>query len=639
MIFLSIKLAFDNLIKHKKIYLPFLSASAICFGFLYLILAMSQNKVLNSESRETVNMLFFGHYVELLFIGIFLFYINSFLMKRRKREFGLYEVFGLEKKHMTWILFFELLFLLLASSACGMLFGFTFYKLAMMAYARLIQSNADAAFHISVEAMIVCFTEMSIVYLLMYLYDMFSILRLNSIDVFRKDSLSAYQAKNSTIPALLGFAFLIGGYALALRSHSALEALGNYAPAILFVVIGTYLLFISGSTFILNLLSRNKHLYYRPTNFLTIAQMKSRIRDNAISLSTICILSTMVIVIVSSVFSLYLSIGHMMRDYVRNEVSVTIHAKDLAYDQDYKKEVEEKIYDLSKKPESVSSALYLYLNSDLVKVKSTQKQATELPLVVMVDPSGKLKPGEAVLLNGNGKSVRAKEIEIGNQKFKLISYDRKENRLKVPFTSEISELFVSSYSDLEKIAKVDPDSFYADRISIAYPEGTDTKAIREELEKAEKPELGIYVLTYQDYETLKKTVAADFGGILFIGVILSALFLLMTLLIMYYKQITEGYEDKKRFEILQKVGISDKEVKHVINIQVLIVFFSPLLVAAIHILFNFNILRILLSLFNFYDIGLFVLITAVTLIIYAMIYMIIYFCTSRIYYNIIKFSS
>lgn len=635
MITLSLKMAWDNIRKNKKTYLPFIGSSSVCFILLYICYTLCYSQDLSQAVGGAYISMFInlGTVIALIFIFIFLFYTNSFLMKRRKKELGLYEVLGLEKRHISKILFFELLICLIISLAIGIGLGILLYRAAFILFCRLMLVPANGGFSISIPG--VLFTSMAagLIYLAMFLYSIFAISRVNSIELLHAEQQGEKQPKNKWLLAILGFIFLLAGYIIAVRVKSIGEALMLYFLAVLFVIIGTYLLFTAGSIFILNALQKNKRFYYKENHFINIAQMKFRMKQNAVSLANICILSTMVLVIVSAVFSLYLSLNNMTKSFIADDIQITYSGTGMENADQFEQEMNQVIQEMKDKPESITESLSLDMAPDALIADGFKPVNTEI-IVKKWNGKNRLEDGQAVLVLGGSNDVYTKgNLQLGN--LTLEPQDFSDEVQKTGYSYDI--LYVKDAETAREIAASTNTESFKDDFSLDYPDNADYETIGKDIiSRLSVVQNETNALFYDTVDQVRQQLVVEYGSTLFIGVILSILFLLMTMLTMYYKQITEGYDDKNRFEILQKVGMDDGMVKKVINTQVLMVFFSPLLVAIIHIFFDFNIMRTLLSAFNFNDFWMFALITAVSVVVYGLIYMVIYLLTSRIYYSIVK---
>ena len=567
--FFYFKLALSNVRRNKITYLPYLVATAVMSGVFLLIAGLLFSKGLtNTPSGDTAKALFaFGLVVYALFTFAFMLYINNFLIKRRKKEFGLYGILGLDKRHVGRVLLWENTFVIGGGLLCGTAIALVFGRLLFLILMKMIHTIPGSSFSISFQAFSLMFALFFLVFLVTSVSNIIRVHTASPIALLSSEK-SGEKDKKGLLPlAILGAILLGGAYYFAWTTEIPGLALGIFFPLAIAVIIATYLLFLCGSIVVLKLLRMKKSLYYQPDHFVTISGMFHRMRQNARGLATICILSTMLVVTVSGTLSLYLGSEQMTRSMYPFDAQVYV-------------------------PES-----------------ATQQQ--------IVDYDATLN-----------KIAAENHVTLSADKSKLIT--------KLPEGEEFRRNnFVWEDS---KFVEVPTLIFYGDNFHMDISGTTDdclafVQAVRDQYSQSfsETPNLIV-----SDYYTAMEQGYGFYGGLLFLGVFFAVLFLAVAVLILYFKQVTEGYEDKERFEILQKVGMDDQQVKKTINSQVLWVFFLPLAATTLHMLFASKIMAWMLRLFMLYDWGLVLTCIGGTLLAFTLLYFVIYRVTARTYYRIVR---
>ena len=567
--FFYFKLALSNVRRNKITYLPYLVATAVMSGVFLLIAGLLFSKGLtNTPSGDTAKALFaFGLVVYALFTFAFMLYINNFLIKRRKKEFGLYGILGLDKRHVGRVLLWENTFVIGGGLLCGTAIALVFGRLLFLILMKMIHTIPGSKFSISFQAFSLMFALFFLVFLVTSVSNIIRVHTASPIALLSSEK-SGEKDKKGLLPlAILGAILLGGAYYFAWTTEIPGLALGIFFPLAIAVIIATYLLFLCGSIVVLKLLRMKKSLYYQPDHFVTISGMFHRMRQNARGLATICILSTMLVVTVSGTLSLYLGSEQMTRSMYPFDAQVYV-------------------------PESATQQQIIDYDATLNKI------AAENNVTLSADKSKlitKLPEGEEFRRN-NFVWEDSKFVEVPT----LIFYD-------------------SNY-------RMDISGTTDDCIAFVY-------AVRDQYSQSfsETPNLIV-----SDYYTAMEQGYGFYGGLLFLGVFFAVLFLAVAVLILYFKQVTEGYEDKERFEILQKVGMDDQQVKKTINSQVLWVFFLPLAATTLHMLFASKIMAWMLRLFMLYDWGLVLTCIGGTLVAFTLLYFVIYRVTARTYYRIVR---
>ncbi len=567
--FFYFKLALSNVRRSKITYLPYLVATAVMSGVFLLIAGLLFSKgMTNTPGGDTARMLFaFGLVVYALFTFAFMLYINNFLIKRRKKEFGLYGILGLDKRHVGRVLIWENTFVIGGGLICGTVIALVFGRLLFLVLMKLIHAVPGSTFSIPLIAFGLMFVLFFLVFLVTSVANIIRVHTASPISLLSSEK-SGEKDKKGLLPLALVGAILLGGaYYFAWTTEIPGLALGIFFPLAIAVIIATYLLFLCGSIVVLRLLRMKKSLYYQADHFVTISGMFHRMRQNARGLATICILSTMLVVTVSGTLSLYLGSEQMTRSMYPFDAQVYVPQS----------ATQQQIVDYDATLNKIAAENHVTLTAD------KNKLITKLP------------EGEEFRRN-NFVWEDSKFVEVPT----LIFYD--ENyRMDINGKTEDCLAFVQAVRDQ-----------YSQSFS-------------------ETPNLIV-----SDYYTAMEQGYGFYGGLLFLGAFFAVLFLAVAVLILYFKQVTEGYEDKERFEILQKVGMDDQQVKKTINAQVLWVFFLPLAATALHMLFASKIMAWMLRLFMLYDWGLVLTCVCGTLAAFTLLYFIIYRVTARTYYRIVR---
>ena len=654
------KLALTNIKKNSKTYIPFLLTCIITIALFYDICSLAGNSGLDSMpgAGEMRMMLILGTYVVGFFAIIFLFYTNSFLMKRRKKEFGLFNILGMEKRHVSLIIAFETLFTAVISLSLGFLIGISLDKLLFMAIGKMFDSNITLGFYISSSAIKTSLILFGLIFLFMYLNSIRQIKLANPIELLHSTEYGEKEPKSKWIMTILGIVCLSIGYYISLTTKNPITAMMLFFAAVILVIIGTYLLFTAGSVTLLKALKKNKKYFYQPNHFISVSGMIYRMKQNAAGLANICILSTMVLVMISTTFSLWIGMEDLTKQRYPREIVAYINAneEDIQTIRDVSDQL---LKDKNFEKENILDYRYVEFTgyqkeqSILTDRKNIYSNMTDAICTVMVtdlddynrsmNTNYTLDENE-ILLYGNRKKYEYDQFEVFDYKFKV-----KEQVDEFMGNGNSAANVASGYFIVVKDKTIVNDIYrlqkevYGDYASNLYNyygfdiDASDT-VIKEYYHSLVR-NLGDVGLEGYDVEC--KTISyagfiALYGGFLFIGIFLSILFIMATILIIYYKQITEGYEDKERFEIMQKVGMDHKLVKKSINSQVLTVFFLPLVTAVIHLAFAFPIVSKLLSMLMLSDIELFIYCTLGCIGVFTLVYILIYSITAKSYYSIVK---
>ncbi len=563
------RLALSNVRRNKLTYLPYLIATAVMSGVFLLIAGLLFSKGLtNTPSGETAKMIFaFGLVVYALFTFFFMLYINNFLIKRRKKEFGLYGILGLDKRHVGRVLVWENTFVIGGGLVLGTAIALVFGRLLFLLLMKLIHAIPGSSFSIPLISFGLMLALFFLVFLVTSIANVIRVHTASPIALLSSEK-SGERDKRGLLPlAILGLILLCGAYYYAWTTEVPGIALGIFFPLAIAVIIATYLLFLCGSIVVLRLLRMKKSLYYQSNHFVTISGMFHRMRQNARGLATICILSTMLVVTISGTLSLYLGGEQMTRGMYPFDAQVFV--ADGAS--------EEQIIAYDAKLNQIAAKNNVTLSADKNKLIHTL-------------------PKDQEFRRNNFVWETSEFVEVPT----LIYYDD-SFRFDIAGTREDCLSFINAVRD-------------------EYPESFD----------------GTPRLMVSDFYTAMEDGYGFYGGLLFLGAFFSILFLAVAVLILYFKQVTEGYEDKERFEILQKVGMDDQQVKKTINSQVLWVFFLPLAATTLHMLFASKIMAQMLKSLMLYDWGLVLTCIAGSLVAFTLLYFVIYRVTARTYYRIVR---
>ena len=653
------KLAATNIKKNYQTYIPYILTSIGTIMMYYIMKSISLDKGLNNMSGgdNLKSILAMGSFVIALFSLIFLFYTNSFLIKRRKKEFGLFNILGMEKKHITKIMLFETIYVFFISIIIGILGGIVLSKLMYMLLLKLLKFQVPMGYTISFKAIYYTLILFAVIFLLTFVNNLRQIHLAKPIELLSGGQVGEKEPKTKWLLTLIGLAALIGGYTIANTTESPLAALYMFLIAVILVIVGTYCLFTAGSIAFLKMLRKNKNYYYQTKHFTTVSGMMYRMKQNAVGLANICILSTAVLVMLSSTVSLYIGIEDVLR--TRFERNILITSSDISEDyQNGVKDTTSKVLESHNlKPENILEYRYLrfaalkegdsFTDTNNVTNDSAKniRMLYFMPLTdynALNDTEYTLKNDEVLLIE-NGEKYTNDTVTVFDHTFdiKEKSNTSTENLSLLRDITDIYYIIVNDLSQIEEIYNRQPDASDTLASNYRYLYGFDIDADNEESIQITKDIQTSFQGKYDDSyiesaEASREDFFSLYGGLFFLGLFLGALFIMATVLIIYYKQISEGYDDKARFEIMQKVGMSRSEIKKSIRSQVLTVFFLPIVTAAIHIAFAFKLITKLLALLNLTNVVLFAWCTLGTLLVFALFYAVIYGLTARVYYRIVS---
>ena len=657
------RLAKQNIRNNKSTYIPYIITCIFCIAMIYMMEFLRDCPTLDQAVRQADEV----RIVVEIFCIIFLIYSNSFLMKRRQKEIGLYNILGLERNHIGIVMFLETIITSIGSLAGGIAVGIIGSKLALLLLLKLLHIPSVLGFYISVKGIFTCLFMFGIIFLMILFLNLAKIHLSRPVELLRGNNTGEKEPAAKWLMALIGFICLGAGYYLAVTTESPIKAITIFLLAVILVMAGTYLLFTAGSIVILKFLRRRKSFYYRTGNFISISGMLYRMKQNAIGLASICILSTGVLLMISMTVSIYFGMNDIMLNRYPYDVdmSVTSISEDECQTaiEAFEKAIADNKVPVEKSVEEIYLDIVCSKNGDQILIKpanTIRNSDSVLVLSLLNQAEYKRLTGISANLNDGEifawypSAVQKDSVTVDETEFTVKKWldknpltcgeDAVSDNAVLVVTNEdfkkFDEMRTEMYKgvssapageDLTLHLGLDITGSETDKIDFGTPVMEAVKDLKKNGGLSENSWItsGIRQQEYESYY-------ADNGSLLFIGIFLGSLFLMGTAMIIYYKQISEGYEDQKRFEIMQKVGLSRREVRSSVRRQILMVFFLPLLMAMLHITMAFPMIRRMLLLFGMTNTKLFIGCTAGTVLIFAVVYGLIYLMTARSYYHIVE---
>lgn len=647
------RLALTNMKKNREIYGPYLCAGGLMAGLLYILHAVGimveDSRMAGGDIMQFMVAVCFN--LCIVFVFLILFYINSFVMKRRKRELGLFCVLGMEKRHLGFVLFWEVVFGMTASLLAGIAGGALFSQAMFMLLLKLVGLPARLMFTVPLQSVGqtcliygVCFTAV-------LAYDLVNVSRTNPIDLLHSSQEGEREPETRWVTAVLGAVFLAGGYGLAATARTSSGALSAFLPSVLMVMAATYCLFQAGSVLILKTLRKNKRFYYKPENFVAVSGMIYRMKQNAAGLAGICILSTAVLLTLSTCASLYVGEEDILRTQYPREVSLFAGAGETSpeaikgaaealagkngcelvnmqdfHQSNYRTQYGSDRYVAAPAYDATDTMVYLMPLADYNRLNQENRELAP-DEALYYSPS--FAQGETADLWGTKYRLKGEITTFDVSWLQGFATPVDQVLFVVPELKDMYRL-AEAYDSLSPSESSKPRVSYLCRFDLSgSPQG---KEAFETHIAAEIP--GIYNSMARNQ--IKAEFYQLYGSILFVGIFFIALFLTATVLIIYYKQITEGYDDRERFKIMEKVGMSAAEVRRTITRQVLMVFFLPLGMAVIHILVAFTPMCSMLTMFSMRNTRLFAAFTALSILVFGVVYLLVYRLTARTYFKIVR---
>ena len=659
---LTNKLAISNLIKNRKLYYPFALSVILAVTISYLFYSLAFNpKIVDLRGASAIQFtLQLGLVVVTLASAIIVLYANSFVMKNRSKELGVYGMLGLEKRHLIGMTFKELLIFGLVTVTAGIGIGALFDNLIFALLLKLAKMKVELVATFQWSVVLSILLVFGFIFLVIVFLNAVRIIRMDALQLSREKAKGEKKGRFLVLQTLVGLITLGGGYYLAQSVKDPVSAVLTFFIAVMLVIFATYLLFNAGITVFLQLLKKNKRYYYQPNNLISVSNLIFRMKKNAVGLATIAILSTMVLVTMSAATSIYNGSENMKKLMYPHDFDVkgqNVEVEDL--DKLLTQYASEKNLIISTK-DVLSYASFGLSSQDGTKLTTFEKgQNSVMPKTVFLvfdQKDYENMTGQKLNLTGNEVGLWAKNDQLKGQK--AFSLNNQEYRIKEEIQQDfiinhVSNQYVLLISDYNYLVVPDLQNFldkYQD--SAVYTQlygGMDVNASQEEQLKL-TDDFDAYVnnfshnLQSEDGMVYNGTTRSDaiiemnslFGGILFIGIFLSIIFMVGTVLVIYYKQISEGYEDRERFVILQKVGLDQKQIKQTINKQVLTVFFLPVIFAFLHLAFAYHMLSLILKVIGVVDTAMMLSVTLSICGIFALVYVLIFIITSRSYRRIVQ---
>ena len=659
---LTNKLAISNLIKNRKLYYPFALAVLLAVTISYLFYSLTFNpKMVEMRGGSSIQFtLQLGLIVVTLASAIIVLYANSFVMKNRSKELGIYGMLGLEKRHLISMTFKELLIFGLVTVTAGIGIGALFDNLIFALLLKLSKMKVELVATFQWSVVLSILLVFGFIFLVIVILNAIRIIRMDALQLSREKAKGEKKGRFLVFQTILGLLSLGSGYYLAQSVTNALLAISTFFLAVILVILGTYLLFNAGITVFLKMLKKNKKYYYKPNNLISVSNLIFRMKKNAVGLATIAILSTMVLVTMSAATSIYNGSENIKKLLYPHDMSISgqnVEVEDL--DQLLTQYAKEKNLTISTK-DVLSYASFGLSSQDGTKLTTFEKgQNSVMPKTVFLvfdQKDYEKMTGQKLNLTNNEVGLFAKNDGLKGQKaFSLNNqnYTIKQEIQQDFLRDHVANQYVLLISDYNYLVVSNLQDFldkYQD--SAIYTQlygGMDVTASKEEQLKL-SDDFDAYVnnfshnLKNEDGMVYGANIASEstvemnalFGGVLFIGIFLSIIFMVGTVLVIYYKQISEGYEDRERFVILQKVGLDQKQIKQTINKQVLTVFFLPLAFAFLHLAFAYHMLSLILKVVGVVDSAMMLSVTLSICGIFALVYVLIFMITSRSYRKIVQ---
>ena len=654
------KFALNNLVKNKRFILPYILSTIFTIASFYILTSLSLGKNLDKLPQgisATKQVLGFGVIVIAIFSAIFLFYTYSFLIKRRVREFGLYSVLGMTKKQIARILILETIFIGVLTLVFGLAFGLLFDKLMLLVLLKLFTAGVSFGFVITPIAVFLTILLFGGIFFLLLIYTVVKISRLKIVALLKEENNGEREPKARFILAILGLGLTGYGYYLAQTIQNPIKAITMFFVAVLAVIFGTYLIFMAVSITVLKLMKNNKTFYYKPKNFISVSGLLYRMKRNAVGLANICILSTMVLVTMGTTSALYAGSEEAYNTRFPRDIIISGYRSTEGKLTEIEKNVKKATQDAGVEAKDLVSYNMLNvvgrLNGTEISYETGNVGSLDkLRTVVVIElkdynkvskEQKTLNTGEALLFIDKKGKYEANEITVQGVNLKI-----KEKLTDFPgaLGTAAANAFDTYYvvvkdnTDVKKIESAlkkklnmsDEEGEVYNYVGFNISDKTKEAKVIENFKQLEK-EGNINIEGKAENETNFKGFYASF---LFIGVFISMIFVVSQVVIMYYKQISEGYEDKGKFGIMRKVGLTDKQIKQSIRSQVLMIFFAPLAIATLHTIVAYPFIEKILKLFLATDNNVFLIALAVTIAVFGVFYLIVYLITSRIYYRIIK---
>lgn len=655
-----IKLAVNNIRKNSKLYIPYLFTCVLSVVMFYVMMSLSLDPAVKKMfAGGTLSLIMrYGTVIVGIFVFAFLMYSNGFLMKRRQREFGIFNILGMEKQHLGHVLFLETMMVAAGSVVLGILFGMLFSKIMFLLLCKIVGQKNVLGFFISGKAILVTAVLFAAIHFLIYLKSRRKIRTSQPIELLRGSSVGEREPKSKWILAILGAAALIEGYYLALSAKGTIDSIKVFFVAVILVILATYLLFIAGSIVILKMLRKNRRFYYKPEHFISVSGMMYRMKQNAAGLASICILSAMVLVMLSSTGSLMIGMEDMVQARHPNDFGIYMDTSDAEKNQIVLDKIKTHCEEHQIAEKDTTDYRYYTVTGCLQKDNVLFDQTKfdyfndngNLRIMMVMPLSGycamtgeKVElSGQEMLLGTGRNSYKYSNMKLMDQVYKVKGKVRHfegngqvNSNVLDSFTVVLADdTFDALYQQIEDAYRYDMKihEYYGFNVSL----DKDAQLKLKDYMWQAAQDQGADSIDIECRETSRNDFVGIYGGMFMLGMFLGTLFIMAMVLIIYYKQVSEGYEDRRQFEIMQKVGMSQQEVKKVIHSQILMVFFLPLVAAGVHMAVAFPMIQNLLKAFNMRNTELYRNCTIGVYLGFAVLYILIYSLTAKAYYRIVK---
>ncbi len=659
---LSIRLAWSGIRKNRKLYLPYCLTIIGMVMMSYIMQALSYAPALHSfkGANQLEAILSLGKLAIAVFAAIFLLYTNSFLIRRRYREFGLYNVLGMDKNALCRVVFWENLMVAALGLIAGLFLGGALYKLAELGLVNMVHGQVDHSFTVEWSAIRFTLVIFAVIFAMLLLRSMVQVRRSNPLELLRSEAAGEKPPRANYLLGFLGVALLAGAYYMAVTISNALSAFTWFFVAVLMVIAGTYLVMISGSVVLCRLLQKWKGYYYRKQHFVSVSSMAYRMKRNGAGLASICILATMVLVMISSTGSLYIGAEDAMANRYPHDSGLTLRLSRLEWmDDAHLAEIEAALDGTLEAQKVTPTAREIYRYATISGVFAGEELLTDpteaggvtnynevysLYFVPQEDYNRlfgtdlQLQPGQA-LAGAYNCSLQWDTIQIGQLQLEIAGQMPRDMTMGVMKVSVVPSvvLVVSDMQELSGLESLGVTMSDYCGFDFDLPE-EDIVAVHQALcESLKTLSIADGIKVQSECPILERDdFYLTFGGLFFIGIMLSALFIAAAALIIYYKQVSEGYEDQSRFAIMRKVGMTRQDIKKSINSQILTVFFTPLLMAGIHLAFAFPLVWQLLTMFSLTNKRLAIFTNIGAFLIFCVFYVVIYRFTAHAYYRIVS---
>ncbi len=671
------RLAVTGIVKNKRLYFPYILTCVGMIMMQYIINSLSYSPLLHEmPSGENVALfLSLGKVVIAVFALIFLFYTNSFLIRRRNKEFGLYNILGMNKGKIARVILWESLIVAGLGLVLGIVLGIGLSKFAELGLLNALKTQVDYSFTVSLESVLFTLEVFAVIFLLLFVKSLIQVYRSNPLELMHSESTGEKPPKANWLLAFLGITALAGAYYLAVTIKSPLTAIFMFFVAVIMVIIATYMLFTAGSVALCRILQKNKGYYYKKQRFVSVSSMKYRMKRNGAGLASICILSTMVLVMISSTTSLYIGAEDSINNQYPRDILFFLNLDEITGDRDAiiaetRTEFDSVLKENNAEPEDLLEYEYNAIaglaEGDTI-ITDSEEAGDNLfnydnlrQIFFISDDDYNSLYSDNISLSKNQAAVIPVRCEyeydvmnIGNVSLNITDSNiNKSASIQTSLMSAVPTIFVivSDYSDIQPLADLKDSSgrnmltsrwYYGYNLAADDEKKVDIfksqeKALEEVLSKQPnaKSENNLYTGGCKPLE--KNDFYTTFGSMFFLGIILSIVFIFATVLIIYYKQISEGYEDRARFDIMQKVGMTKRDIKKSVNSQILTVFFAPLIFAGMHLAFAFPLIWKLLQLFSLQNLTLVIIVTISAFLVFCLFYALVYKLTAQSYYRIVS---